>query len=403
MKKKSGADTGSRRPWVEHIVPLGIPLAWLQLTAERKRFAAAVAGITFAVAMMLFQMGLHSALFQQVLTPFLKLRADVYMFSSQYEYIGIPRTFATATLWRARALPEVEAALPLWMSPLPLKNPRTGKSRDLFVMAFEPHQRVFADGEIDAQRASLSPGDTALMDALAHPDFGPFAEELREHGRVHTELNDAGIDVVGLCRIGTTFVADGNLITSRDAFLRAFAGASPEQAMAGVIQLKPGSDAARVVGQLRAMLPEDVRVFTAEETLAREKAYWSDRTPIGFVITASLLVAMIVGAVIVYQILYTDVSDHLPEYATLKSMGFSDGYFVRLVLQESVILSVAGFVPGVALTLGLYHLTRTMAGIPVEIAAGNLAAVFALALAMCMVAGALATRKLRHANPADIV
>ncbi|MDR2981766.1 MAG: ABC transporter permease DevC, partial [Puniceicoccales bacterium] len=375
----------------ERFMPLGIPLAWLQLTAERKRFAAAVAGITFAVTMMLFQMGLHTALFQQVLTPFLKLKADVYILSSQYEYIGIPRSFSTTTLNRALALPEVENAYPLWMSPLPFKNPETGKWRDLFVMAFEPHQQVFADPEIDSQRNKLTSGDTALMDSKAHPDFGPFTELLQKQPSVYTELNDAGVLINGFCTIGTTFVADGNLITSRDVFMRAYPGMTPENIMAGIVQLKPGSDVNTTVEKLRKLLPDDVKVLTAEQTMAMEKAYWSDRTPIGFVITASMLVAIIVGAVIVYQILYTDVSDHLPEYATLKSIGFSDGYFVRLVLQESVILSVSGFVPGVLLTLVLYHLTRTMAGIPVEFDVLNLAAVFFLALGMCLIAGALAT------------
>jgi putative ABC transport system permease protein len=353
--------------------------------------------------MMLFLMGLHTALFKQALAPFHKLRADIYLLSPQYEYIGLPRTIHTDALWRARALLEIEAALPLWISPLPLKNPKTGKWRDLFVFAFEPHQRVFADPEIDAQRGKLASGDTALMDRLAHPDFGPFAELLAKNGRVHTELNDAGVDAVGLCSIGTTFIADGNLITSRDVFFRAFPGMTSERAMLGVVQLKPGNDAVTVAAKLRAMLPRDVEAFTEAEVLERERAYWSDRTPIGFVITASMLVAMFVGAVIVFQILYTDVSDHLPEYATLKSIGFSDGYFTRLVLQESLILSVAGFAPGALLALGLYRLAWTMAGIPAEFELVNLGAVFALACGMCLSAGMLATRKLRHANPADIV
>ncbi len=395
--------TEPRHNFFERLFPLAIPLAWLQLTAERKRFAAAVAGITFAVTMMLFQMGLHTALFQQVIEPFLKLRADIYVLSSQYEYIGIPRNFPAATLYRALALPEVDEALPLWMSPLPLKNPETGKSRDLFVMAFDPCQRAFADTQIDSQREKLTAGNTALMDSKAHPDFGPFPALLQKNNFAHTELNDAGIDIVGFCTIGTTFVADGNLVTSRDMFMRAFPGLTPENINAGLIQLKPGNDAGAVVEKLRNILPTDVNVFTAHDALAREKAYWSDRTPIGFVISASMIVAIIVGAVIVYQILYTDVSDHLPEYATLKSIGFSDAYFVRLVLQESFILSVCGFVPGVILTLGLYHLTRKMAGIPVQLEPLNLLYVFGLALGMCLIAGGLATRKLRHANPADIV
>jgi putative ABC transport system permease protein len=385
------------------MVPLGIPLAWLQLTAERKRFATAVAGITFAVTMMLFLMGLHTALYKQALAPFHKLRADLFLLSSQYEYIGLPRSIRAETLWRTRGAPGVAEACPLWMAPLPLKNPVTGKWRDLFVMAFEPEDAVFADPEIDRNRALLAPGNTALMDSLAHPDFGPFAKLFAQRGAVRTELNDSALDIAGFCSIGTTFIADGNLITSREAFLRAFPGMSSGRPMLGALRLVPGANPEDVRDALRAVLPADVNVFTRAEVLERERDYWADRTPIGFVVTASMLVAMFVGAVIVFQILYTDVSDHLPEYATLKSIGFSDGYFTRLVLQESLILTAAGLVPGTLLALGLYWLARTMAGIPAEFEVANLLAVAALAAGMCLVAGALATRKLRHANPADIV
>ncbi|MDR1817946.1 MAG: ABC transporter permease DevC [Puniceicoccales bacterium] len=397
--------SSARRPFLERLLPLGIPLAWLQLVAERKRFAAAVAGIMVAVTLMLFLMGLKTALFKQALAPFHKLRADIYVVSPQYEYIGLPRLVSTATLRRALALPEVESADPLWMTPLPLKNPETGRARDLFVMAFEPEDRVFADAGIEAGRHLLGAGNTALMDALAHPEFGRFAELLKESpdGTVHAELNDTGIDVVGLCSIGTTFIADGNLVTSRDAFLRAFPGMTPERAMLGVIRLRAGADPAAVAARLNELLPADARALTAAEALERETGYWSDRTPIGFVINATMLVALVVGAIIVFQILYTDVSDHLPEYATLKSIGFSDGYFTRLVLQESLILSVCGFVPGVALAFGACRAAWDIAGLPAGLRAENLALVFALTLGMCLAAGALATRKLRRADPAEIV
>jgi putative ABC transport system permease protein len=390
---------------LERFFPLGIPLAWLQLTAERKRFGAAVAGITVAVTLMLFLMGLNTALYKQALAPFHKIRADIYVISPQYEYIGIPRTIPLSALWRARALSEVAGAFPLWVSPLPLKNPETRTSRDLFVMAFEPHQNVFADDSVDSQRALLAAGDNALMDDLAHPAFGRFRELIEEpqrNGRVATEVNDTAVNIVGFCSIGTTFIADGNLITNRDVFLRAFPQ-QPDRAMLGVIRLKPGADAAAVAAKLNALFPADARALDAGALLDNERAYWADRTPIGYVITASMLVALFVGAIIVFQILYTDVSDHLPEYATLKSIGFTDGYFTRLVLQESCILSVFGFVPGVALAAALYELTWRVAALPVILEPVNLVVVFALALGMCLTAGALATRKLRKADPAAIV
>ena len=48
------------------IFPLGIPLSWLQLIGERKRFFAAIAGVTFAVTLMMYQMGIYVAIFEKV-------------------------------------------------------------------------------------------------------------------------------------------------------------------------------------------------------------------------------------------------------------------------------------------------------------------------------------------------
>ena len=166
--------------------------------------------------------------------------------------------------------------------------------------------------------------------------------------------------------------------------------------------LEEGSDANQVAQKLRETLPKDVKVMTRQQFIQNEKDYWGERTPIGFVISASMTVALIVGAVIVYQILYTDVTDHLEEYATLKSIGFRDSYFISLILQESIILSVFGFIPGALFTAGLYYVTRNVAYMPTYFSWVNAAIVLGLTIVMCTIAGALATRKLRHANPADI-
>ena len=55
---------------------------------------------------------------------------------------------------------------------------------------------------------------------------------------------------------------------------------------------------------------------------------------------------MLVGLVIVYQVLSTDVADHLREYATFKAMGYPHRFFLGIVFEEALILGVIGFVPG---------------------------------------------------------
>lgn len=170
----------------------------------------------------------------------------------------------------------------------------------------------------------------------------------------------------------------------------------------GVLKLREGANPDEVAESLKKIFPQSVKVMTKDEFVKSEKAYWGKRTPIGFVIGASMAVAIFVGAVIVYQILYTDVSDHIPEYATLKAIGFADSFFVGIIVQESFILSFLGFIPGALLAELLYIMTREIAGMPTYMSLDSLLIVFGLSLSMCVFAGLLATRKLRKANPADI-
>ncbi len=382
--------------------PLGIPLAWRQLMAERKRFLAAVAGITFAVTMMMFQMGLQSALFTQVVAPHLLLDADLVITHRQYEYFGISRSFTAKRLYQAYALPEVRQHAGLYLGNLPMKHPVTGENRDVFIIGFDPAQTPFSDPQILANQHKIQRDGVALFDIRSREEFGPFAKIVSENGYAVTEVSGKRIRVEGTFAMGATFAADGNILVSKDTFLQIWNGAHPNMIMVGLLKLTEGTNSEETLKKLRPILPDDVTIYTREAFIEMEKNYWRVRTPIGFVITASMIVGLIVGAVIVYQILYTDVTDHLPEYATLKSIGFRDGYFIRLILQESVILSVCGFIPGALLTAVLFALTREYAYMPTYLTNTIVFSVFFLTLFMCSCAGALATRRLRQANPGEI-
>jgi putative ABC transport system permease protein len=111
---------------------------------------------------------------------------------------------------------------------------------------------------------------------------------------------------------------------------------------------------------------------------------------------------LMVGMVIVYQILFTDVCSHLRGYATLKALGFSHRYLQHVVLGEASILACLGFVPGLLLSAGLYHYVGRAAYLPLELTCDRCVSVFGMILAMCMVAGLLALRKLREADPASV-
>jgi putative ABC transport system permease protein len=133
-----------------------------------------------------------------------------------------------------------------------------------------------------------------------------------------------------------------------------------------------------------------------------EKSFWNTVSPIGFIFGLGVFLGFVVGSIIVYQILYTDVSDHLSEYATLKAMGYRDGFLFSIVFKEALLLSVLGYIPGLAISQALYSLTEQTTGLPIFMTVERAVMVFIFTVIMCVASGALAMRRLRSADPAEI-
>ena len=145
-----------------------------------------------------------------------------------------------------------------------------------------------------------------------------------------------------------------------------------------------------------------MKVLTLQQLEAVEVDHWRNNTSFGLIFNLGVLVGLVVGAIIVYQILYSDVSDHLPEYATMKAMGYSDGFVVGIIVQESVLLAALAFAPSLLLAMGLYAILASSTSLMIVMTVQRALAVFALTLVMSAGSGWLATGKLRRLDPADI-
>ena len=194
------------------------------------------------------------------------------------------------------------------------------------------------------------------------------------------------------------------MIGSDQNFLRLFPKKQAGTVSLGLIKLEPDADINQVKKALNNYLAqlEDVRVMTREEFINFEQAYWSTNRPVGIIFGFGMVIGFVVGVVIVYQILASDVNDHLAEYATFQAMGYRHSYLLCIVFEEAIILAVSGFIPGLGISLGLYTLMRKATALPVYITLFWATAVFVVTLVMCIVSGAIATRKLQSADPADI-
>lgn len=382
--------------------PLGIPLAWRQLAAEKKRLVAAVSGISFGLLLMLFQLGLYNGILAMVVLPHTNLRGELVMASPNYEYFGSSLEFSRRRLYQARSLPEVESVAPLYLGFLRWWNPETGRTKMMFAIGINPDENPFIGSDIRSQISLIRDAESMLFDTTSQRDYGPIPALLARDGFVETHAESLRVRVKGLFTLGHSLAASANVLMSDEAYFRLRPDKPRNMANVGMISLKPGADPAVAAAKLRAMLPDDVRILTRAEFIRGEQEYWARRTPIGFVSGAGMLVGMLVGAIVVYQILYTDVNDHLKEYATLKAIGFRDGFFARLVLQEALILVILGFLPAMALTLVMNDQARKAAQIPTSLSLVDVLTVFVAATGMCLFAGLLATRRLRSADPADV-
>ena len=99
---------------------------------------------------------------------------------------------------------------------------------------------------------------------------------------------------------------------------------------------------------------------------------------IGFIFTLGAAMGFVVGSVIVYQILYSDVSDHLPEYATLMAMGYKLKTLFGVVAREGILLSIMGYLPAYLAGQALYALVRSSTKLPVAMDPQRALLVFAL-------------------------
>ncbi|WP_110985465.1 ABC transporter permease DevC [Acaryochloris thomasi] len=379
-----------------------IPLAWLQLVREKARLVIALAGIAFAVILMMLQLGFQDALFESSVTLHRRLKTDIVLINPQSTALIAMKSFARSRLYQAQGIAGVESVIPIYLDFGFWKNPETRETRQILALAFDPDVSVLDLPEVEALQNKVKVPDVVLFDQASREEFGPIAAEFRQGKRVTTEVSSREVRVGGLFTLGASFAADGNLITSDLNFLRIFDQRPPGLIDVGLIRTQPEADIESVIQRLQTTLPDDVIVLSKEGFTEFEQAYWRSSTAIGFIFTLGTMMGFIVGIVIVYQILYTDVSNHLPEYATLKAMGYKSTFLFSVVIQEALILSVLGYLPGFGLSWLLYGLTRSATALPLTMVTSRALLVFTLTLVMCLLSGAIAMRKVQAADPADI-
>lgn len=402
------------------------PLAWANLTHDKVRFALFVLGIAFAVILMFVQLGFRNALLDSNTQLHDKLRCDLVLVSPNRQAIAMVEQFPRRRLDQVRGVPGVKEVHAMYvdnafgrMRDTNVNTADRHASRGIRSIGINPDAHLLDLPELhpaSETAARLRTPGTALFDTRTKKDpdrpgqtlFGPLAEG------VETDLSGTHIRFVGSVTIGTDFTSDGTLVMNEQTFLDAlrrpvtFPSDSPGAAVdMGLVRLAPGTDVSRAKDGIRTAVstgePDaDVEVFTLDELKDRERTFWLNNTPIGFAFGFGTFMGFAVGVVICYQILSGDVTDHLPQYATLKAVGYGNGYLAWVVLQESLILAVLGFAVGFGVSWAAYEALTASTGMPLRMTADRIAWVFIATVAMCAASGLIALVGLLKADPADV-
>lgn len=383
------------------------PLAWKNLTHDRKRFLMAFAGIGFAVLLMCMQLGFRNALFDSTVALIRQLNADLIITSRAQYTLVVRETFTRRRLDQAMTWTggSVESAWPLYFETQRSlwRAHGTADAHLVRVLAFDPSEPVFLSPEVRDQSKRLGLTGQVLFDRKSKDYYG----DLRTGATA--DLAGEEIRVAGHFDLGTDFSYDGNLMMSDRDYQLLFGrpGAAGDGLAAvdlGLLKLAPGNDLETVRDMLTRAFAEmdDVKVQTRKEFEEQELAFWRKSTPIGMVFQVGVAMGFVVGVIICYQILYSDINDHMAEFATLKAMGYPAGYFIKVVLQEAFWLSIFGFLPGVGASWLLYQALAATTGLPLELTWSLAGLVFALTVGMCVVSGCLSMRKVLAADPAEL-
>ena len=371
-------------------------LSWHNTFQNWKRALAATAGITFAVLLIFMEVGFLDAARINAAQLYAAMEFDAVIVSRGY--VSAQRTLPLSAyrLLQAASVPGVEATIPVLIETARWMNVVERRSRSCRVLGVDPTRSPFRDAALNAQLDVIRRPNTLLLDSLSSNKYGA-----RETG-ARVRINDLPLTVMGEYTMGTGLISDGGVIVSRETFQEIVGRGADQGYDVGLVRIKSAADPAQVIQRIQTALPQDVMVLSRREIIEREQFFWVNLKPVGIMFRVGAIVAFIIGAVILYQVLALEIGNRLHEFATLKAMGYTPEYLYRVGAEQALIYSLLGYLPASVLAVSLYALVFRLSRLPLYMDAGRAGSVLLLTLTMAAVAAALALRKLHKADPAEL-
>ncbi len=370
-----------------------IDLAVRMLFHKRWRLLSMSVSVAVGVVVVFVEMGLLQGILDSQALIATLVRGELIVMNKARTDLHRWDKINAIRLSQIAAIPGVSKVMPVYEDHVSLRDPDDKRVRRIILFAFSPNDMPLNIGNPEKVSADLKMSQSFLFDRLSRPIFGDI-----KPGQ-DIEIDKFPLRVSGLISIGPDIVNDGNIVMSEGQWLARSPGSQP---IMGVIDVDPGADVDAVRTKIVANLPDDIAVMTPEEAVKRENSATLKSTPIGLLFAAGMIAGLFIGTINCYQVLFTEVSDHLGQFATLKAIGFTQQFLQAVILTQAALLSGTGFAAGLILSAiaDAYIASATM--LPTQIHFVSASLVYLGTVVMCILAGSIAVGRLQAADPAAL-
>lgn len=380
-----------------------VPVGWMQLRHNPTRLIAAAAGVMFATVLVFIQVGFYVALVDSIGDPYRIFNADIVIRSPASRTLTTVKPLPRQRLYQALTVEGVESGASLYIGQV-FWFRDDGVASNMRVFGMNPQEQAFLPSKLSLEdRQNVKILDQGMIDSRGRRMDQSIITNIIDGKPYQLEVNHRMLTLVGAIGLGGGFEADGHLIVSDQTFLKLYPNRDQGSPDLLFIKAKPGVNVKELAQKIRAILPEsDSQVFTLQQLIDDDTNYQTGQRPVGVVLGFGMWIGVLVGMIIVYQVLSTDVADHMKEYATFKAIGYPPYFFVGILFEEALVLALFGFFPGYLISIQLYHFAGKATDLPLAMTTLRVLLVLFGTVFTSVISGLIASRKLRSANPADL-
>ena len=383
-----------------------LPLALQQLRDSPVKTAAAAAGICFSNVLVFFQLGLLNAIYQSQERPYSLLDGEVVLVSSRFARLSQSPLIWKSDVMRARGLEGVDKVSSLMIGLGTVLISSEGFTTNAQIYAIDPYNSAINPVMAKLSLPLISLYERAAIDTLSRPSYVKTAlEGINSNKEFQTNISDNRLLINSTASIGSTFAADLSLVMTQENFIQYFPQQNTDLISMGVVKLKKGYSIERVLNTMKTKLyPKGytIQAYSIADIAKLELDYWHRHTSLTFIFGLGVVVGYAVSGIIIYQILYSDVTSHLAEYATLLALGYTNRYVIRVVFNQALILTLIAFPFALAISISLYTVMSLGTSLVIYMTFGRAASVLLLGSITSMASCYLATNQLRKVDPSTL-